>query len=341
MRGTTRFAPLGTPVTCASVSNPASPYRNAGFRVEDVALEPGPWTLRVAARSTLSGAYAAMADLPITIGNQLSPPLNFQATATGNVVTVSWQAPVGGPAIRGYVLEVDTTPAFSPPPHALPMASAGTYSGAIPNGRYYFRVASIAAAGGMRAPSATRVVDVNLPAAPGAPVLTVTLPTPNQVAMAWTPGPGGAPQNYTLYVGSAPGASDLGVHPLGLATSVAGPLLPGTFFLRVVASNTAGSAASNDVRVPMEVPSTPTMHVPGVHDGIVTLSWSPGASGGIPAGYLLRVRAPGSDALLVNAPVAGTSLTGSAPPGIYHVTIVATGPLGSSAESNSVVVVVP
>ena len=341
MRGTTRFAPLGTAVTCPSVSNPASPYRNSGFRVEDVALEPGPWTLRVAARSTLSGAYVPMADLPFTIGNQLSPPVNFQATASGNLVTVSWQAPAGGPAISGYVLEMDMTPAFAPPPYAVPVASAGIYSGALPSGRYYFRVASIAAAGGTRALSATRVVDVNLPQAPGAPVLTVTLPAPNVVAMAWTPGPGGTPQGYTLYVGSSPGASDLGVHPLGLATSVAGPLLPGTFFLRVVASNTAGSAASNDVRVPMEAPGTPTMHVAGVHDGIVTLSWSPGATGGIPAGYVLRVRAPGSDALLVNTPVTGTSLSGPAPPGTYHVSIVATGALGSSAESNRVVVVVP
>ena len=341
MRGTLRFAPLGTAVTCPGVPNPASPYRNAGFRVDDVALEPGPWTLRVAARSTLSGVYAPMADLPFTIGNQLSPPVNFQATASGNLVTVSWQAPGGGPAISGYVLEMDTTPAFAPPPYALPVAAAGTYSGALPSGRYYFRVASIAAAGGTRAPSATRVVDVNLPQAPGAPVLTVTLPAPNVVAMAWTPGPGGAPQGYTLYVGSSPGASDLGVHPLGLSTSVAGPLLPGTFFLRIVAANTAGSASSNDVRVPMEAPSTPTMHVAGVHNGIVTLSWSPGATGGIPTGYFLRVRAPGSDALLLNAPVTGTSLSGPAPPGTYHVSIVATGALGSSAESNSVVVVVP
>ncbi len=341
VRGTTRFAPLGTAVACPSVSNPASPYRNAGFRVEDVALEPGPWTLRVAARSTLSGAYVPVADLPFTIGNQLSPPLNFQATASGNLVTVSWQAPAGGPAISGYVLEMDTTPAFAPPPYAVGVAAAGTYSGALASGRYYFRVVSIAAAGGVRAPSAARVVDVNLPQAPGAPVLTVTLPTPNQVAMSWTPGLGGAPQNYTLYVGSTPGASDLGVHPMGLATSVAGPLLPGTFFLRVVASNTAGSAASNDVRVPMEAPSTPTMHVAGVHNGIVTLSWSPGATGGIPAGYLLRVRAPGSNALLLNAPVPGTSVAGPAPSGTYHVTVVATSAHGASAESNTVVVVVP
>jgi len=341
VRGTTRFAPLGTAVTCPSVSNTASPYRNAGFRVEDVALEPGPWTLRVTARSTLSGAYVAMADLPITIGSQLSPPLNFQATASGNVVTVSWLAPAGGAAIGGYALEIATRPDFAPVAHALVFASAGTYSGPIPNGRFYFRVASAAVGGGVSAPSATRIVDVNLPQAPGAPVLTVTLPAPHLITLAWTPAPGGAPQSYTLHAGSTPGASDVGVWPLGLATSATGPLPPGTFFVRVVASNTAGSAASNVVRVPMEAPSTPTMHVAGVHDGIVTLSWSPGATGGIPAGYMLRVRAPGSEAVLVNAPVAGTSLTGPAPPGTYHVSIMATGALGSSAESNSVVVVIP
>jgi hypothetical protein len=83
------------------------------------------------------------------------------------------------------------------------------------------------------------------------------------------------------------------------------------------------------------------MHVPGVQNGVVTLSWSPGATGGIPTGYILRARAPGSGVLLVNTPVSGTSLMAPAPPGTYHVTVVAVGALGSSAESNTVVVVVP
>ena len=41
--GTLQFAPLsGSPVTCDAVANPASPYRNAGFRVVDVGLTQGP-----------------------------------------------------------------------------------------------------------------------------------------------------------------------------------------------------------------------------------------------------------------------------------------------------------
>ena len=339
MRGTARFAALGTPVACASVPNPASPYRNAGFVVENVALEPGPWTLRVSARSTLSGGVHAI-DVPLTIGNSLSPPVNFQASAAGNLVTVSWQAPAGGPAISSYILEVATTPSFTPLAFQLPVPTAGAYSGSIPNGRYYFRVSSVAASGA-RATTAARIVDVNLPQAPGAPVLSVSQPTPSQVALSWTPGPGGAPQGYTILVGSAPGGSDLGVFPVGLATSLTGPALPGTFFLRVVASNSAGSAGSNDVRVPIEAPGTPIMHAPGVHARTVTLSWSPAATGGIPSGYILRVRAPGSGAVLMTTPVSGTSLMTPAPPGTYHVTVAAVGALGTSGESNSVVVVVP
>jgi hypothetical protein len=304
-----------------------------------VALEPGPWTIRVAARSTLSGAFQAT-DVPVTIGNVLSPPINFQAAASGNLVTVSWLAPAGGPAIAGYVLDVATNPAFSPLTYRLALPTAGAYSGAVPSGRYYFRVSSATATGALSAPSAPRVVDVNLPQAPGSPVLSVTQPTPSQVALSWTPGAGGAPLGYTLYVGRTPGGSDLGVFPVGLTTSLVGPALPGTFYVRVVASNAAGSAASNDVRVPVEAPGTPTMHVPGVHDGVVTLSWSPGATGGIPTGYLLRVRAPGG-ALLMSSPVSGTSLTAPAPPGTYQVTVAAVGALGMSAESNSVTVVVP
>ena len=107
-RGTIQFGPLGTPVACPGISNPASPFRNSGFRIADVNLEPGSWTIRVYARSTVSGEFVQFADIPVHIG-PVAPqgPINFQAAASGHTVTVSWQAP--GPGIAYYQVQVATT----------------------------------------------------------------------------------------------------------------------------------------------------------------------------------------------------------------------------------------
>ena len=82
-RGTLQFGPLGTTVACPGISDPNSRFRNSGFRIADVNLEAGSWTIRLYARSTVSGEFIQFADIPIQVG-PIAPqgPINFQAAAT-------------------------------------------------------------------------------------------------------------------------------------------------------------------------------------------------------------------------------------------------------------------
>jgi hypothetical protein len=73
---------------------------------------------------------------------------------------------------------------------------------------------------------------------------------------------------------------------------------------------------------------------------VVSLSWVPGA-GGTPASYIVRARLSPGGPVIASLPVSGTSMSVSAPPGTYFVTVVAENALGTSAESNSIPVVVP
>jgi hypothetical protein len=83
---------------------------------------------------------------------------------------------------------------------------------------------------------------------PGAPQLFATQVTANPVTLTWAAGPGGAPSQYVIVAGTTPGAADLGTFPMGLATAVTANAPVGVpIFVRVVAQNAVGSAASNQI----------------------------------------------------------------------------------------------
>jgi hypothetical protein len=346
--GTLQFAPItGAAVPCESVPDAASPYRNSGFRIVDVGLPQGPWTLRIFARSTLTGQLSALGDIPILVTQATLPPTNFQASASGNTVTISFSAPAGGPAIGGYAVDGSFNPGFSPAAFTVIVPTAGTHSGTLANGTYYLRVRSLAAGGAPGMASETRVVTVG-PAtagAPGAPLLNMVQVAANPATLSWSPGAGGTPTGYTLYAGTSPGASNLAVAPMGGATSITAMAPLGTrIYVRVVASNGAGSATSNEVDfavAPAAPPGVPTLAPASINGRDVTLSWTPPSGGGALSGYTLIARLPGSSAVIASLPVNGTAVVVSAPSGTYLVTIVATNASGMSAESNQITVEVP
>ena len=84
--------------------------------------------------------------------------------------------------------------------------------------------------------------------APAPPILVATQVTANPVTLTWSPRPGGVPTAYVIVAGTAPGAADLGTFPMGLGTSVTANAPTGVpIFVRVVAVNGAGAAASNEI----------------------------------------------------------------------------------------------
>lgn len=334
------FGARAFPTTCPTASGA---YANSGFSFSGIdALAAGGWTLRVVSRSTLTGQFTTR-EVPFTVVAPSGVPQGFSASASGNTLTVSFSAPAAGPVVARYLVEAATNPSFAPMLFSVPVLNPGTYSAPMPDGTYYLRVVSLSPTGARIAASGTRTVIIGPPPppAPGPPTLSAPI-TSNPVTLTWAPGAGGAPTAYTMVAGSSPGGSDLAVAPMGTATTISANAPVGmTVYVRVIASNAGGSATSNEVQLRVSAPQAPgaaTLAPASVNGTNVTLSWTPGPTGGTPSGYVVLARLPNSPTVIASLPVGGTSVTVPAPPGTYVVSVVATNGAGTGPESNQVTV---
>ncbi len=245
-------------------------------------------------------------------------------------------------AIQGIAPNVPQSYSFNP-------AARG-----VPPGEYYFFIEITESRGGFVETQGSYTTGplrvggaVTGPTAPGAPTLNPVQVASNPVTVAWSPGPGGAPTNYTLTVGTAPNTANLAAFNMGLATSASGHAPPGVrLYARVIATNAAGSAVSNEVSFVVGggvgVPGPPSLNARAVSGRTVELAWSAPVSGGPPSGYVVIARVAGIPTIVATLPVVGTSaVIPNVPPGSYVVTVVAVNPSGVSPESNALSVVVP
>ena len=116
---------------------------------------------------------------------------------------------------------------------------------------------------------------------------------------------------YAVHVGSIFGASDVASAHVGAATSLVAAGPPGSYYLRVVATNAFGaSAASNEVLVtvgtlcqpPPLLP--PELLTPTTSGSNLLLSWTPG--GGSVTGYILEGGSSSGAVNLLNILLTGT-----------------------------------
>jgi hypothetical protein len=186
---------------------------------------------------------------------------------------------------------------------------------------------------------------------PGAPTGLNTSSSGTTVFLSWTaPSSGGAPTAYTIEAGTGPGLANLANFSTGnTATSFsAGGVGAGAYYVRVKATNPAGtSAASNESILtvggsciaPPPAPSSFTLT--GNSGGTVSFSWGASASA---TTYVIEAgSAPGS-ANLANANL-GSSATSATFAGVgrgtYFVRLRAQNLCGTSGVSNEVTLVVP
>ncbi len=216
-------------------------------------LPPGTYSWRVHAQNS-SGTGAPSAESSVTVLPSAtvppSAPTAFVASVVGSTVSLSWSPTLAGGPVSSFELEGGPSPgssafgrlAVAQSPLVVPNVSSGTF---------YLRVRALGP-GGASAPSPDAVVRVGASAScigPGISALTSAV-TGGAVTLDWTTPSGTGPFAYTLAVGRSAGASNLGVYPMGAVRAVSATPPRGTYFVRVVASNTCGvGAASPDVVV--------------------------------------------------------------------------------------------
>ena len=146
---------------------------------------------------------------------------------------------------------------------------------------------------------------------------------------------------YLVYVGTAPGGSDLvnGV-PVGNVLSVSGTVVPNRYYARVQAVNGYGvgptsSEISFVVGGPGQ-PGNPTGLAVSWNGTVATLTWNPGS--GATSYYIEAGSAAGATDVTRIEVGAATQYVVDVPPGTYFVRVRATSATGVSGPSNEIVV---
>jgi len=185
-----------------------------------------------------------------------------------------------------------------------------------------------------------------------APAAAQTVPPPptgltavvslDTVTLTWTQ-PGGTPTTYVVEAGSAPGLANLASVSTNSATPayVATAVLPGNYFVRVRARNVSGtSEPSNEVIVSVgtscQLPPAPRGLTSAVMGSSVHLQWT-----GMGGSFQLEAGSgPGRTDLYNGDAGPVTTVTPTAPPGVYFVRVRERNACGFGPPSTEVVVTV-
>jgi hypothetical protein len=170
---------------------------------------------------------------------------------------------------------------------------------------------------------------------PGAPTAFAASVSGFKVMLSWTPPANGGVASYALDVGTQPGASNLGTFTLPSSqTSLVADAPAGHYYLRLRAQNACGSTSSNEAEaiVPSgcNPPGAPSQLSSNVNGSVVSLNWSAVAGA---SGYVLEAGSTSGASDILRTVVGGTAITGTAPPGQYHVRARATNACGAGPAS--------
>lgn len=235
----------------------------------------------------------------------------------------------GGTASGVYSWSVDAGDRTSA---TLPPLAPGT--------SYYFIVRAYNSAGQYGPPSNEATIDLG--GRPGVPVGFGAATAGSFVTLSWSPpsGPSGV-THYLVYVGTAPGASDLvSALSVGNALSVSGTVPPGRYYARVQAVNGYGpgpmSSEVSFVAGGTDQPGNPSSLSVTWNGPVATLSWGPGSGA---TTYYIEAGSVAGAADLARIEVGPTThYVVDVPPGTYFVRVRAASASGVSGPSNEIVV---
>ena len=154
----------------------------------------------------------------------------------------------------------------------------------------------------------------------------------------------GGATSYVIQAGVAPGVYSYSADVGNVTTVAVNAPAIGTYFARVVAQ--PSGQASNEVTIVVTslvaLPAAPTGLTAYRNGTGVLISWTPGAGGGNPTGYRLRVgTTPGGSQLGVIPTAANFLTAGGVPAQTYYLAVSATNAGGASPESSEIALVMP
>ena len=276
-----------------------------------------------------------------------NPPGAPQLTGavSGHTVTLSWTPDAAAGVPSSYTVFAGSAPGLNNLA-ALVVRGATSLSVNAPDGLYYVSVVGRNAFG-PGPPSNELSIRVGPPPCtvpPTAPGPLTHTTAGSAVSLRWGASPTAA--MYWLDAGSVPGASDVGSFPLSIATSVTVGAPLGVYYVRVRAASACGvSPPSNEVVITVNgavpLPEAPTALGATVSGNVVTISWTPPATGGTPAGYRLEAGYSPGAANAAVVPTTAPGLTATAvPAATYYVRVRAFNAAGLGPATPEVVVTV-
>ena len=246
----------------SSVSSPSAVQgTTAGFPI----ISQGFDLASCLGRSGASGCFSAAQGHATAVAGLTAPgaPVGLTAAVSGSSVTLTWSAPTSGDAVTAYALEAGSASGLANLASVVLGAATAFSASGIPNGTYFVRVKAQNTAG-ISAASNEAIVTIGAggcSGVPGPPAgLTVSV-SGSTVTLNWSaPAVGCAATSYTLQAGSATGLSNLAASNTGnLATSyIATGVGAGTYFIRLLANNGAGSSGPSNEAIATVGGTTPT-----------------------------------------------------------------------------------
>ena len=209
----------------------------------------GRYYLRVRAANA-AGVSPPSAEAVLTVGCAPPEPASqLTAVVNGASVTLAWQpSPTSG---ASYTVVAGSTPGASNIAQ-VPVGTATSLTAVVPSGRYFVRVRAVGPCGGAESNEVELIV--GLPQLPGAPGNLVHQVTGRTVSLSWQAA-AGTVDGYVLEAGSQPGSANLAVVSLGNVLSfTATDVPPGTYYVRVRASNITGQGPPSAERTVVVVP---------------------------------------------------------------------------------------
>ena len=205
-----------------------------------------------------SGLSATSTELRVVVGGpQLAlpaAPSSLRAVAAADAIAFSWTAPQD-PSVDAIILEAGSAPGRSDYLSGYSVGLAGAFmaTGVAP-GKYYARLRSHNASGVSLASNEVAVTAGIWPALPLPPNGLSASVVNRVVSLKWAAATGGGPAlSYSIEAGSQLGLADLAVVSTSIVPAYSTSVQPGTYFVRVRASNPVGtSLPSADVRVTVD-----------------------------------------------------------------------------------------